>query len=61
MLGVKFAGDKARALDLLQRAYRAREGCVVFVPFGPAFDALCADSKFHRLSLQAGTSSSASL
>jgi hypothetical protein len=26
MLGVKFAGDEVRALDLLQGAYRARDG-----------------------------------
>jgi CHAT domain-containing protein len=29
VLGVKFAGDEARALDLLQGAYRAREGRMV--------------------------------
>jgi len=44
-----FAGDKARALDFLERAYRDRDGWMVFVPVDPAFDSLRGDSRFTRL------------
>ena len=47
-----FAGDKARALDILERAYREKDGWMIFVPIDPAFDSLRNDSRFARLMLQ---------
>jgi TolB-like protein/DNA-binding winged helix-turn-helix (wHTH) protein/Tfp pilus assembly protein PilF len=48
-----FAGDKARAMDFLERAYRTKDGWMVFVPIDPAFDSLREDSRFARLRLVA--------
>ncbi len=47
-----FAGDKARALDLLRQAYRARDGWMIFVPVDPAFDPLRSNPHFARLTLR---------
>ena len=47
-----FAGDKARALDILERAYREKDGWMIFVPIDPAFDPLRQDSRFAGLMLQ---------
>jgi TolB-like protein/DNA-binding winged helix-turn-helix (wHTH) protein/Tfp pilus assembly protein PilF len=47
------AGDKARAMQFLERAYREKDGWLVFVPIDPVFDPLRADSRFARLTLPA--------
>lgn len=47
-----FAGEKARALALLERAYRARDGWMIFVPVDPAFDSLRANVHFAHLTLE---------
>ena len=44
-----FAGDKARAMDFLERAYREKDGWMIFVPIDPSFDSLHADLRFCRL------------
>jgi TolB-like protein/DNA-binding winged helix-turn-helix (wHTH) protein len=48
-----FAGDKARALEFLERAYREKDGWMVFVPVDPAFDSVRADARFARVKLVA--------
>ena len=44
-----FAGNRAGAMDFLERAYRAKEGWMIFVPTDPAFDSLRSDPRFARL------------
>ena len=47
-----FAGDKARAMDFLERAYGEKDGWMIFVPVDPSFDSLRAEARFGRLLLQ---------
>ena len=47
-----FAGDRARAMDFLEHAYRENDGWMIFVPVDPSFDSLRADARFGRLMLQ---------
>lgn len=47
-----FAGDKARAMDFLERAYREKDGWMIFVPIDPSFDSLRLDARFGRLMLR---------
>ncbi len=47
-----FAGDKACAMEYLERAFREKDGWMIFVPIDPSFDPLRADSRFSRLMLQ---------
>ena len=47
-----FAGEKARAMDFLERAYREKDGWMIFVQIDPSFDSLRADSRFGRLMLK---------
>ena len=54
------AGDEARALDFLERAYADRDGWMILVPIDPAFDPLRADPRFARLMLQVRPSSASS-
>jgi len=44
-----FAGDKARAMEFLERAYREKDGWMIFVPVDPSFDPLRAEARFGRL------------
>ncbi|MGO8791503.1 MAG: winged helix-turn-helix domain-containing tetratricopeptide repeat protein [Terriglobia bacterium] len=44
-----FAGDKAAALQFLDRALRRREGWMIFVESDPAFDSLRSDPQYARL------------
>jgi TolB-like protein len=44
-----FAGDKARAMDFLERAYHEKDGWLIFVPIDPSFDSLRSDPRFGRL------------
>jgi TolB-like protein/DNA-binding winged helix-turn-helix (wHTH) protein len=44
-----FAGDKAAALQFLERALKNREGWTVFVEVDPAFDPLRSDPAYSRL------------
>lgn len=44
-----FAGNRAGAKHFLERAYRAKEGWMIFVPTDPAFDSLRSDPRFARL------------
>jgi len=47
-----FAGDKARAMDFLERAYQEKDGWMIFVPIDPSFDSLRSNARFGRLVLQ---------
>ena len=47
-----FAGDRTRAMDFLERAYRDKDGWMIFVPIDPSFDSLRTDLRFRRLMLQ---------
>jgi TolB-like protein/DNA-binding winged helix-turn-helix (wHTH) protein/Flp pilus assembly protein TadD len=44
-----FAGDKAAALEFLERALKNREGWMIFVESDPAFDSLRSDPAYARL------------
>ena len=44
-----FAGDKAAALQFLDRALKRREGWMIFVESDPAFDSLRSDPQYARL------------
>jgi TolB-like protein/DNA-binding winged helix-turn-helix (wHTH) protein/Flp pilus assembly protein TadD len=44
-----FAGDKAAALEFLERALRNREGWMIVVESDPAFDPLRSDPEYSRL------------
>jgi TolB-like protein/DNA-binding winged helix-turn-helix (wHTH) protein/Flp pilus assembly protein TadD len=44
-----FAGDKAAALEFLERALKNREGWMIFVESDPAFDSLRSDPEYSRL------------
>jgi len=46
---MSFAGDKAGALEFLDRALQDREGWMVFLESDPAFDSLRSDPKYSRL------------
>jgi TolB-like protein/DNA-binding winged helix-turn-helix (wHTH) protein/Flp pilus assembly protein TadD len=49
-----FADDRAGALLLLDRAYHAHEGWMIFAAADPAFDKLRSDAKFERLLTSVG-------
>ncbi len=48
-----FAGNKSLAMDFLERAYRQKDGWIVFVPIDPAFDSLRTDPRFAQFRLVA--------
>jgi len=55
-----FAGDKAGALEFLQRALKNREGWLVFWEIDPAFDSLRSDPAYARLAREIHTVSNPS-
>jgi hypothetical protein len=46
---MSFAGDKAAALEFLERALKNHEGWMIFVESDPAFDSLRSDPGYSRL------------